>query len=119
MKHLVPIMVIGIVVLSGLGAAAFSSKVDVQHTADVMTESASVRFLSQPTMVEKDGFVEIDIEGATSEVLEQSRPVLPIYVKTYEIPFRSTDIQVVCQPQATRTVTLTKEVIPAYLAPVS
>jgi hypothetical protein len=51
--------------------------------------------------------------------LEQNKPVLPIYVKTYEIPFGSTNIQVVCSPQDIGTMTLTKEVMPARIAPLS
>jgi Peptidase family C25 len=40
-------------------------------------------------------------------------------VKTYEIPFGSTNIQVTCSPQSIGTMTLTKEVIPARIAPLS
>ncbi len=68
---------------------------------------------------EKDGFVEIRLDGATTQLLEANRPVLPIYVKTYEIPFRSTDIQVVCIAKDMGSLYLTQEVIPARIAPLS
>jgi hypothetical protein len=119
MKQLLPIMVMGMLVLSGLGAAAFSSNVSKKQQTDTKSESTSVLFSSQPTISEKDGFVEIQLDGATTQLLDSNKPVLPIYVKTYQIPFGSTDISVVCTPKDIGTMTLTKEVIPARLAPLS
>lgn len=109
----------GIVVLSGLGAAAFSSNVAEQHTTDITTESTSVYFSSQPTLSEKDGFIQIKTNGATTQWLDKNRPVLPVYVKTYEIPYGSTEIRVICHEKDIGSMTLTKDVIPACLVPVS
>jgi hypothetical protein len=119
MKKFIPIIIIGILVLSGLGAAAFTTNVSKEQSLNLKTESTSVLFSSQPTLSEKDGFVQIQVNGATTQLLESNRPVLPIYVKTYQIPFGSTDIQVVCTAKDITTLTLTQEVIPARIAPVS
>jgi hypothetical protein len=119
MEKLVPIILMGMLVLSGLGAAAFSTNVSFTQTTNITNESTSVLFPSPPTLSEKDGFVEIKIDGATTQLLEPNRPVLPIYVKTYEIPFRSSNIQIVCHAKDMGTLTLTKEIIPARLAPLS
>jgi len=119
MKKLIPIIIVGILVLSGLGAAAFTTNVSIKQAMIVKNESTSVLFSSQPTQLEKDGFVEIAMNGATTQLLESNKPVLPIYVKTYQIPFGSTNIQVICSPQDIGTMTLTKEVIPARIAPLS
>ena len=119
MKKFIPIILVGILVLSGLGAAAFSTNVSKEQTKNIKTESTSVLFSSQPLLSEKDGFVEIQINGATTQLLDSNKPVLPIYVKTYQIPFGSTDIQVVCTAKDITTLTLTQEVIPARIAPVS
>jgi hypothetical protein len=119
MKKLIPIIVVSILVLSGLGAAAFTSNVSKKPIMFLKNESTSVLFSSQPTQLEKDGFVEIEMNGATTQLLEPNKPVLPIFVKTYQIPFGSTNIQVICSPQDIGTMTLTKEVIPARIAPLS
>jgi hypothetical protein len=119
MKKFIPIVIVGILVLSGLGAAAFTTNVSMKQAMNVKTESTSVLFSSQPTLSEKDGFVEIQLVGATTRLLDKNRPVLPIYVRTYQIPFRSTDIQVVCTAKDMTTLTLTQEIIPARIAPVS
>jgi len=119
MKKFIPIVLVGILVLSGLGAAAFSTNVSMKQAINLKTESTPVLFSSQPMLSEKDGFVEIRLDGATTQLLEANRPVLPIYVKTYEIPFRSTDIQVVCIAKDMGSLYLTQEVIPARIAPLS
>ena len=119
MKKILPILIIGVLVLSGLGTAAFTPNVTLKSPMIIKNESTSVLFSSQPIQFEKDGFVEIEMSGATTQLLEPNKPVLPIYVKTYQIPFGSTNIQVICDPQHISTMTLTKEVIPACIAPLS
>jgi hypothetical protein len=119
MKKFIPIIIVGILVLSGLGAAAFSTNVSKKPTTIEKIESTSVLFSSQPTQREKDGFVEIEINGATTQLSEPNKPVLPIYVKSYQIPFGSTNIQVICNPKDIGTMTLTKEIVPARIAPLS
>jgi len=119
MKKFIPIIIVGILVLSGLGAAAFSTNVSKKQTMTIKNESTSILFSSQPTQLEKDGFVEIEMNGATTQLLEPNKPVLPIYVKTYQIPFGSTNIQVICDTKDIGTMSLTKEIIPARIAPLS
>ncbi len=119
MKKFIPIVIVSILVLSGLGAAAFTTNVSTKQTTNIKTESTSVIFSSQPALSEKDGFVEIHLDGATTQLLEKNRPMLPVYVKTYQIPFRSTDIQVVCSVKDISSLTLTQEIIPARIAPLS
>jgi hypothetical protein len=119
MKKFIPIVIVGILVLSGLGAAAFSTNVSMKQAMNIKTESTSVLFSSQPMLSEKDGFVEIQLVGATTQLLDQNKPVLPIYVRTYQIPFRSTDIQVISTAKDISTLPISQEVIPARIAPLS
>jgi hypothetical protein len=119
MKKFISVMIVGILVLSGLGAAAFATNVSIKPTMILKNESTSVLFSSQPTQLEKDGFVELTMSGATTQLLQANKPLLPIYVKTYQVPFGSTNIQVICNPKDIGTMTLTKEVIPARIAPLS
>jgi hypothetical protein len=119
MKKILPILLIGVLLLSGLGTATITNSVPKEQTMNRKTESTSVVFSSPPTISEKDGFVEIHLDGATTQLLELNKPVLPIYVKTIQIPFRSTDIQVECTLKNISSLTLTKEVIPAHITPFS
>ncbi len=119
MKKFIPIIIVGILVLSGLGAAAFTTNVSKDQTINRKSESTLVLFSSQPIISEKDGFVEIQVDGATTQLLDSNKPVLPIYVKTYQIPFGSTDIQVVSTAQDMSTFYLTQKIIPARITRVS
>jgi len=119
MKKILSIVIIGILVLSGLGAAAFTTNDSFISTITAKNVEASIVFSSQPVQLEKDGFVELEMNGVTTQLLERNRPVLPIYVKTYEIPFGSMNIQVTCNVKDINTMTLAKEVIPARIAPLS
>ncbi|MCG7853849.1 MAG: C25 family cysteine peptidase, partial [Methanosarcinaceae archaeon] len=119
MKKIISIFMVGIVVLGGLGAAAFNTDISTKNIMVTKNTSTSVLFPSQPILCEKNGFIEIEMSGATSQLLVPNKPVLPIYVKTYQIPFGSKNIQITCTPKNIRTMTLTKEVMPAHIAPLS
>jgi hypothetical protein len=118
MEKIVPILIMGMLVLSGLGAAAFSTNVSLPQT-NIIHESTSVVFPTSPTVSENDGFAEIHLVGATTQLYQQNQPVLPIYVKTFEIPFRSTEISVICTPNAINAMTISKDVIPARIITLS
>jgi len=120
MKKLIPIVVVGILVLSGLGAAAISSNISVkQASSTTSTISASVSFSTQPTITEKNGFLNVEMNGATTQLQNKNQPVLPIYVKTYEIPYGSTDIQITCTPTDIGTQQISGQIAPARIAPLS
>ena len=119
MKKLIPIVIVGILVLSGLGAAAFSTNLSMKKTTVQKSESASILFSSQPTLVEKDGFVKIEINGANSQLLDPNKPMVPLYVKTFQLPWGSKNIQITCIPKDISTMQLTKQIMPARVAPLS
>ena len=103
--------VVSILLLSGFCVLGMSDAGEKQETLQVS--------FSEPTVVENDGFVEIHIDGTTTQLLEPNRPIVPIYVKTYQIPFRSTNIQVVCTPKNIRTMHLSREIVPARIVSLS
>jgi hypothetical protein len=120
MKKFIPIVLVSILVLSGLGAAAFTTNVSLkQASPNAQSISASVSFASQPTFEQKDGFINVEINGATTQLLNQNKPVLPVYVKTYEIPYGSTNIQVTATPKNIDTMTISQQIAPARIAPIS
>ncbi len=86
-------------ILSGLGTMAFATNTSFESTILTKNESTSVLFSSPPTQVEQDGFMKIELSGATTQLIESNKPVVPIYIKTYEIPFGSSNIQVTVYTQ--------------------
>lgn len=112
-------LLMGLLVLNGLGAAAYQTTITSPQATDRTTITTSVLFPTQPTVSEKDGFAEIHLAGTTTHWLESNRPLLPVYVKTYEIPYGSTDIKVICNTKDLGTMTLTKEIIPTRITALS
>jgi len=104
MKRIV-YFIAGILVLSGFSVLGMSGASENQQTLSIS--------FAEPLLSETDGFVQIHVDGTTTQLEEPNRPLLPVYVKTYQIPFRSTDIQVTCTPHEIRTMSLPKEIIPA------
>ncbi|MBN1280841.1 MAG: hypothetical protein JXA00_04250 [Candidatus Thermoplasmatota archaeon] len=119
MKKFIPLVIIGIVVLSGLGAAALQTHPTVTTLAVRNQETTTVVFSSAPSVIEEDGFVTLTMPGTTTHLLEQNAPLLPLYVKTFTLPWGSQHIQITATPQQTHTMSLTKQVAPARIAPVS
>jgi hypothetical protein len=118
MKKFIPIAVVVIMVLGGLGASAFNTNISTKQTTIAKQQTLSMSF-SQPAMTEKDGFIEIAMDGTTTQCIQQNKPALPIYVRTIEIPFGSKNIQVTCLPQSIDTIPVAQQVMPARVAPLS
>ncbi len=112
-KKVVCILILGLVITAVFPiATSYLQKSEGNNAKIVKNVLTSVLFSSQPQMTIKNGFVEIQMGGATTYSFEPMKPVLPIFVRTYQIPFGSTNIQVVCQPRDTKTMILSEPVIP-------
>jgi len=119
MKKIVSLLVLGILLISGLGVAAFRTEVSSnQASATIKSITGSVQF-SSPTLVEKDGLLTVEIHGASTQLQTQYEPVVPIYVKTYEIPYGSTNIQVSATTKNIETLMIPEQIAPARIAPVT
>jgi hypothetical protein len=118
MKKILAMLIGAIILFGGLGAAAVSTNF-TKNASSTTCESVQVLFPSQPSLSEKDGFLAVGLKGATTTLSEPTRPELPIYVHTFELPFGSTHINVTCTPRDISTMTLSKEVVPTRVAPLS
>jgi hypothetical protein len=119
MKKFISILIVGIFILSGAGVTAFSTAITKDSSLYQKTIALSVLFSSQPTITEKEGFLQIQIEGATTQLFEPRKPIVPIYVHMYQIPFKSTGIQVLCTTNEMTIIDVTKEILPASTTLVS
>ena len=115
MKKFISITLIGIFILSGCTVTAFSTEQLQEPFFIYNTYSFFVQFSAQPQLSEQEGFIELQLEEATTRLSEPNRPVLPIYVKTVQIPFRSTDIQVHCSIQTSDFMPVSKKIIPTRI----
>jgi hypothetical protein len=106
MKRVVPIIIVGIMVLSGLGAAA------VSHTAQKPMEKTETISFSYPEIQNKDGYALVTVKNANAWLRKTDAPMLPASVSTYILPFgtkiRTVDVTF-SEPQE---YTLEKKIVP-------
>ena len=112
MKKLLPILIIGVVVLSGL---AIGSPANTKAAlSQPMTTTTNLSF-SQPVLQTKEGYLTVSVTGSTTLLQERNKPVLPLAVKTVELPYGSTNVQFTCTPNDVHTMTLDNDIIPALV----
>jgi hypothetical protein len=109
MKKTLPLLVVGILVLSGLGAVAVS--IDQQSVTREKTSTISLA--SQPMVQSKGEYVEVTFEGTNSMLLEDGKPQLPIYVENFVLPVGVTNIKVECTSHEISTMEISGEITPA------
>lgn len=119
MKKIISIFIIGLLVFGGCGAAAFEPDSSLEKTMIAKNNSTSLQFSSKPMILEREESVKIEINGMTSQIMEPNKPVLPLFIKTYQLPFGSKNIKVTCTPKDISTMTLSKKVMAARIAPLS
>jgi hypothetical protein len=90
MKRIVPLLIIGIIVLSGLGAAAVSN---ISEKTLQKTETIS---FSTPQIEIKGGYALVTVDDANAWLYNTGAPMLPASITTYLFPFgtkiRSVDV---------------------------
>ncbi len=119
MKKIIAIIIIALLVFGGCGATAFEPNNSIEKTMITKNNSNSLQFSSKPMILEREEYVKIEIKGMTSQLMEPNKPVLPICIKTYQLPIGSKNIKVTCTPKDIGTMTLTKKVMSARIAPLS
>jgi hypothetical protein len=104
MKKFTPLCIIGILVLSGLGAVA-------QPVTEHTHEKVTLRF-SEPTIQNENNFVSVSLNEANSFLMRQGKPMLPSYSETFTFPFGTTIKSVTVTPQNIQMQTISKDIQP-------
>ncbi len=99
MNKIVPIIVVGILVLSGLGAVAINNDLSIKKYNDnekLVTKSEEITVSFSSISVEKydSNYIDINLENSETYLANPGEPVLPKVVKTIELPFGATNVKV-------------------------
>jgi hypothetical protein len=98
MKKLIPILIVGVLFISGLGAVATPNK-DVEQT---------IFSFSNISLEETDGYATLDLDGANSVLMDKNHYMIPIKIETFTYPFGTTINSVQCTPKNIQTKILNK-----------
>lgn len=108
MKRVLPILIIGILVLSGLGALGITY--DKTFENKVIEESIVI---SDPVIENIGQYATISIEGQTTQITEPGRPILPVITRVYTFPFGTKINNVDVRTSDIKNIKISKEIQPA------
>ncbi len=104
MRKILPLLVVGIFVLSGLCAVAVSND-------ETELKQTSVVF-SQPVLQSENEYLTVSIDETNTFLMEQGKPMLPSYVETFAFEFGAKIKSVTCTPTNIETQTISKDIMP-------
>lgn len=111
MKKILPILVIGILIISGLGAVASNDA--VKNDLNIKIASSSIEFSSLSIKENNDNTISLSLDGVSTYLMEPGRPMLPKIVKVFELPFGAKNVKVEVTPGAVTEKQVSKEVSPS------
>ena len=82
MKKIMSLFIVGVFVLSGLGAVALDNGSDLNKIAEKIV-------FSKPVIEQENDYATIHFEESTSNAMNPGKPVLPKYTGVYTLPFGS------------------------------
>jgi len=104
MRKFLPLVVVGFLVLSGLGAVAVSND-------ETELKQTSVVF-SQPVLQSENEYLTVSIDEANTFLMKQGKPMLPSYVETFAFEFGTEIKSVKCTPTNIQTQTILEDIMP-------
>jgi hypothetical protein len=85
LNKIIPFVIVGILVFSGLGAATTSLINRTNNNTEKITENYYLE-ISNPTFTQEGEFVTIELEQAEAFMPHSGKPMLPIFTKTFAYP---------------------------------
>ena len=104
MKKILPIGIMGILILGGIGVIA---QPEIQNTSETLT-----LHFSQPTVTNENEYISISLNEANSFLMEQGKPILPSYTETFVFPFGTNIKSVTVTPKNIQKQTISKDPLP-------
>ena len=91
MNKILPILVIGFLVLSGLGAVGVTNNLEVSNfnndNTTISLETATFAFSQMVVEEHSNEYFEVNLKDTSTYLMKPGNPVLPKVVKTFELPF--------------------------------
>lgn len=110
MKKIIPVLLIGILLISSVTALGVNKEGDVSTLSVYAT-------LSKPsikqTTIDEDTFVEILMDEPFGTLYHVGKPLLPVQVETFELPFGTKIADVCCEVDEVQSLFLSHKILPA------
>ena len=111
MKKILPILLVGVLILSGFGAVALpETKLFGRTETNEIKQAIS---FEKPMIEDIGDFVTVNLPDTISRLRSPGAPDLPMKVEIYYLPFGVQNVQVVFTPLTIQEQMVSKDVIPA------
>lgn len=107
MKKILPILIVGVLIIGGFGAA-----VATQETKKENTIQEKITF-SEPVLTAHGGFTTVQIKETTCSSTDPGYPVLPYYTKVVTFPLGTIITSVTCGASSEKVIDVPQDVTPA------
>jgi len=113
MMKILPMIIVWLLILSGLGAAAVTNNTILDIKTEAKSEMITTAF-SMPIIKKSDNnYIEVSIKDTSSYLMNPGQPLLPKVVKSFELPFGVKNINVEVTPENVQEYEITGEICPA------
>jgi hypothetical protein len=114
MNKILPIIIVGIFVLSGLGAVAVKNDLTINDDkTEVKSEIITSDFSSLAIEEYDSNYVDVSLDGISTFLMNPGDPVLPKVVETIELPFGVRNVKVEVTVNNVNECNIEKEIRPA------
>jgi hypothetical protein len=118
MSKILPILTVGILVLSGLGAAAITTVSTYDNSTyddKIVGKSDMITLTFSPFAIEEynSEYIEVNLEEPSKYYMNPGHPVVPKIVKTFELPFTAYNIKIDVTINNVKEYEIEKEIRPA------
>ncbi|UCF13446.1 MAG: hypothetical protein JSW06_04100 [Thermoplasmatales archaeon] len=126
MKKVLPLLFAGILALNSLGAVALPEAEEnnlIENPEPILSSTSHIKINDQyatvnlqflePDVIERDSYVELNIEGANARLCHAGKPILPIYTRTMSFPFGTKIVNIDYETQEVKSMVLSEKIVPA------
>ncbi len=108
MKKIIPILFVGILLISCVAAHG------VNNGSDLATLSVNANF-SKPsikqTVIDENTFIQVSMDESIGTLHQVGKPLLPVQVETFELPFGTKIVDVDCEVDKVQTLFLSHKIL--------
>ena len=112
MKKFVPLLIVGILLISGIGTQAVNTA-NTEPNSGVLTEAIEIDVSTLRVIDSDTQYLTVDLGEEVEYLMNPGQPMIPRIVRSYELPFGVTNIQVEAEPLGIQEFTVVKQIEPA------
>ncbi len=113
MKKILMILIVGVLIISGIGAQAISVENTKNIHEETITETIEIDLSSLKIADSDNDYVTVCLGDDELYLMNPGQPMIPRVIKKFELPFGVTNIKIEAEPSEIQELTLSKEIIPA------